>query len=112
MKMFEHFLTVGLFDKESEKQEIETQTAKDLITDILIKRFNIYNFTLVDVCGVYKMQRTNAIIKEPSIRVEIATELDSEITKEIIYKIIKDFKRQLNQESIMYKMIESEIDFI
>ena len=88
MKMYEHFLTVGLFDKDSERQEIKTETAKDLISEILINDFNIYAFTMIDAVGVYKMNSTGAIVKEPSIRIEIAAETD--LTREIVYKIIID----------------------
>ncbi len=41
MKMYEHFLTVGLFDKDSEKQEISTNIAKDRIAEALINKFNV-----------------------------------------------------------------------
>jgi len=109
MKMFEHFLTVGLFDKDSEKQEVETETAKDFIAETLIDKFGVYAFTMIDCSGVYKMQSTGAIVKEPSIRIEIAAEAD--LTRETVYRIIKELKEGLNQESIMYKMVESEIDF-
>lgn len=109
MKMFEHFLTVGLFDKDSEKQEVATETAKDFIAETLIDKFGVFAFTMIDCSGVYKMQSTGAIVKEPSIRIEIAAEAD--LTRETVYRIIKELKEGLNQESIMYKMVESEIDF-
>lgn len=110
MKMYEHFLTVGLFDKDSERQEIETETARNLISEILINNFNIYAFTMINAVGVYKMNSTGAIVKEPSIRIEIAAEAD--LTRETVYKIIKVLKIKLNQESIIYKIVESEINFI
>lgn len=72
MKMYEHFLTVGLFDKDTEKQEITTGAAKDYISETLINKFNVFAFTMIDCAGVYKMQSTGAIVKEPSVRVEIA----------------------------------------
>ncbi len=109
MKMYEHFLTVGLFDKDSEKQETATETAKDFIAETLIEKYGVYAFTMIDCSGVYKMQSTGAIVKEPSIRIEIAAEAD--LTRETVYRIIKELKEGLNQESIMYKMVESEIDF-
>lgn len=110
MKMYEHFLTIGLFDKNTEKQEIKTGIAKDLIAEVLIKKFNVYAFTMLECSGVYKMQSTGAIVREPSIRIEIAAEAD--LTMEMIYKIIKQLKMCLNQESIMYRMVEAEINFI
>ena len=74
MKMFEHVLTVGLFDKNSERQEILTETAKDFIAETLINKYNVFAFTMIDCNGVYKMQTTGAIVREPSIRIEIAAE--------------------------------------
>lgn len=109
MKMYEHFLTVGLFDRNTEKQEITTGAAKDYIAETLIEKFGVYAFTMIDCSGVYKMQSTGAIVREPSIRIEIAGEAD--LTRELVYKIIKELKAGLNQESIMYKMTVSEIDF-
>lgn len=109
MTMYEHFLTIGLFDKDSEKQEITTESAKDFISETLIEKFDVFAFTMIDCHGVYKMQSTSAIVKEPSIRIEIAAE--AELTKWAVYRIIKELKRGLNQESVMYKMVESEIDF-
>lgn len=109
MKMYEHFLTVGLFDKDSEKQETTTEAAKDFIAETLIDKFGVFAFTMIDCNGVYKMQSTSAIVKEPSIRIEIAAEAD--LTRETVYRIIKALKDGLNQESIMYKMVESEIEF-
>jgi len=100
--MYEHFLTIGLFDKESEKQELTTETAKNIVADTLINGFEVYAFTMIDCFGVYKMVSSGRIVKEPSIRVEIAT----------VLRIIQSLKTNLNQETIMYKMTESEIDFV
>ncbi len=111
MKMNEHFLTVGLLDKISEKQEITTETAKEFISNTLINKFGVYAFTMIDCTGVYKMQSSGAIVKEPSIRIEIAAEA-ADLTRETVYRIIKSLKDGLNQESIMYKMTESDIDFV
>lgn len=108
MKMQEHFLTVGLFDKDTERQEVSTGAAKDYIANTLIEKFNVFAFTMIDCAGVYKMQSTGAIVREPSIRIEIA---GADLTRELVYKIIKELKAGLNQESIMYKMTVSEIDF-
>lgn len=108
MKMYEHILTIGLYDKDTKVQEIEAETAKNIISDELINHFNIYAFTMMNAYDVYKMN-DGAIVIEPSIRLEIA---DNDLTKETIYRIIKRLKTELNQESIMYKMVVSDIDFI
>lgn len=51
MKMYEHFLTVGLFDKDTEHQEIGTDKAKDFIAETLINDFDIYAFTMIDAAA-------------------------------------------------------------
>lgn len=106
--MIKNILTIGLFDKNTEKQEIETNHAKNIIANILINDFDIFAFTMMDCNGVYKMASTNNIVCEPSIRVEIAT--DNEITPEID-GIIEALKTALNQESIMHEHATAEIYF-
>ena len=105
MKTFEYKLTIGLFDKDTKKQEIETESAKKLITKILIDKFNITAFTLI-----YQMSLDGSIIDEPSIRLEIST---MEAIAERDYRnIIAELKKGLNQETIMIKVSASDIDFI
>lgn len=109
-EMHEYILTVGLFDKETEKQEIETEAAKNIIADTLISKFEIFAFTMIDCTGVYKMSSTGRIVREPSIRIEIVTDADIEST---IHKIIAVLKspEALNQESIMVKHSTENIAF-
>lgn len=95
-EMHEYILTVGLFDKETEKQEIETEAAKNIIADTLINKFDIFAFTLIDCAGVYKMSSTSRIVREPSIRIEIVTDTDIEST---IHKIIAVLKSPRSIES-------------
>ena len=108
--MYEYFLTVGLNDKDSLKQEIPTDAAKNTIAEILINDFEIFAFTMIDCEGVYKMESNGKIIREKSVRIEIAA--DENLTKETVLKIIGKLKTALNQESIMMKMCKSNIDFI
>lgn len=109
-EMHEYNLTVGLFDKDTEKQEISTDAAKRIISEILLNKFNIYAFTMIDCYGVYKMESTGRIVREPSIRIEIATD---EAMTESIEKIIDIIKSPecLNQESIMMKHSIEKISF-
>lgn len=109
MKMYENHLTVGLFDRRTKKQEISTTKAKELISNVLINHYGIYAFTMIECYGVYKMQDTGEIVKEPSIRIEIASEHPIKEIKEII-RVLKH-KRILNQESIMHKQMINEINF-
>lgn len=109
-EMHEYNLTIGLFDKDTEKQEISTEAAKRIISEILLNKFDIFAFTMIDCSGVYKMNSTGRIVREPSIRIEIAT--DEEIT-ETIEKIIDTIKspEYLNQESVMMKHSIEKISF-
>lgn len=101
-------LTIGLFDKDTESQKIGTESAKSIIADILLNRHSIFAFTMIDCNGYYKMQSTGNIVNEPSIRVEIAT--DSMI--ESLHDMVVDIKTELNQESVMVDITESDISFI
>ena len=107
-EMTEYALTVGLFDKDSEKQEIYSDVAKDIISRILIDDFQIFAYTMIDCYGVYRMQSTGRIVREPSIRIEIVTDSDE---SEKMKSIIERLKRQLNQESIMFKTTRANIEF-
>lgn len=100
-------LTIGLNDKNTERQEIETGAAKNIIANILLNQFNIFAFTMFECSGVYKMESTGNIICENSIRVEIAT--DDELTE--ADAIITELKKELNQESIMMEKETKEIFF-
>lgn len=99
-------LTIGLNDKNTEKQELETAMAKNIIAGILLNDFEIYAFTMIECEGVYKMESTGNIVFEKSIRVEIAS--DNKID---CIPIISSLKAALNQECIMLEKSESDIDF-
>lgn len=104
--MYKNQLTIGLFDKDTEKQEVNTPEAKNLIAEILIGKFGIFAFTMIECSGVYKMASTGRIVFEPSIRVEIAT--DDELAAD---DIIDELKAALNQESIMHEVSKEHIYF-
>lgn len=91
-------LTIGLFDKETEKQEINTSKAKSMIADTLLNRFHVFAFTMMNAEGVYKMNSTGNIIREPSIRIEIVTDESGDLD---MLDMVEFLKVQFNQESIM-----------
>lgn len=107
--MFEYQLTIGLFDQDTAAQEIATSTAKTIIADLLLNRFNIYAFTMIECSGVYKMD-DGRIVFEPSIRLEIAADNDLD---EVLNSFIEAIKSSayLNQECIMIKKSTSDINF-
>ena len=106
--MHKTVFTVGLNDKEEERQLISTETAKDIISEILIGDFKIFAFTMWECLGVYRMTSTGNIVKENSLRIEIATDKKLKATK----KIIKSLKENLNQETIMVNKTVEKINFI
>ena len=105
--MFKTVLTVGLNDKNTEKQEVSTQDAKIIIADTLINKYGVYAFTMLECTGVYKMDSTGNIIQETSFRIEIATDDAFNYSN-----IVNALKFALNQESIMVETCKADIDFI
>ena len=105
--MTQTLLTVGLFDKDTCKQEISTPDARAMLDEILLQRYGLYAYTMLDCYGCYTM-RAGQIVHEPSIRIEIVTE--SAIDN--LAGMILDIKKALNQESIMVETAQKQIAFI
>lgn len=105
--MIKTILTIGLNDKDTERQVFTTDEAKNTIANILLNQYNIFAFTMFECSGVYKMESSGNIVFENSIRVEIAT--DDELTA--ANAIIATLKTELNQESIMMEKETKEIFF-
>lgn len=105
--MHKTVFTIGLNDKDTERQKIESSEAKKIIANVLLNDFQIFAFTMMECAGVYKMELTGNIVFENSIRVEIAT--DEELTA--ADDIIESLKIKLNQESIMMEKGKAEILF-
>ena len=101
-------LTVGLNDKDAEKQLISRAEAHDLIAEILISEFSVYAFTALDCAGVYRMESTGHIIREQSIRVEMVTDGAIENLADIVSRL----KAVLNQETIMVETGAANVDFL
>lgn len=107
--MYEYQLTIGLFDKDTAAQEVAASAAKNMIADLLLNRFGIYAFTMIECSGVYKMA-DGRIVSEPSLRLEIAADDCIDQKVDAFIAIIKDADH-LNQESIMIKRSISDINF-
>lgn len=107
--MFDYQLTIGLYDRETATQKISSAAAKTMISDLLLNRFGIYAFTMIDCSGCYKMD-DGRIVQEPSIRIEIASDDDIISTVRDFIATAKDAEH-LNQESIMMKVTKSAITF-
>ena len=108
--MTKHIFTVGLNDKDCEIQIISNDMGVEIISDIMINQHGVYAFTMNECKGVYKMDSTNHIVRESSIRIEIVDDSDSDID---YIGIACDMKMALNQESIMYEVVNNvNVDFI
>ena len=105
--MQKNILTIGLNDKDTQNQIINTPEAKQIISETLINKYGVFAFTMIECAGVYKMNSTGDIIQESSLRIEIATD---EPMQEID-SIIDELKTVLNQESIMHEVSEATIYF-
>ena len=99
-------MTIGLFDKDTEQQEISTAAANEIIAQTLINEYHIFAFTTWECAGVYKMDSTGNIIREPSIRVEIASDIRPGAMDILIDEITTTLKNKLNQESIMVELTD------
>ena len=104
-------LTIGLFDKDTEQQEISTAAANEIIAQTLINEYHIFAFTAWECAGVYKMDSTGNIIREPSIRIEIASDINTGAMNILIDEITTTLKIKLNQESIMVEITDTDITF-
>ena len=102
---FEYQLTMGLNDQYTKKQEIETAAAKNLLAKILLQKYGLYAFTMIDCSGVYT-HNDGTVVFENSIRIEIVT--DEKIN---IFGIVRTLKRVFNQESIMVKQSREAVTF-
>lgn len=105
-KMYCYKLTVGLNDQHTKKQEIATDAAENMIADLLLKKFDIFAFTMIAAEGVYTHEN-GEIVREKSIRIEIAS--DKKI--KTMPAIISALKESLNQESIMMETGKEKISF-
>ena len=104
MTVTEHIITVGLFDKDSKRQEINTLDAYKVVTNLFVAAGLCA--TILEAQGVYCHDNGEVVI-EPSLRIECAN-----ATFEQVEPVIFQIKVALNQESIMYKLVESNISFI
>lgn len=103
--MIKHILTIGLFDKETHKQEIEkTEAIKTVIETIFNHGFCATVFS-EGIYGIYTHEDGSRVI-EPSLRVEIA-----DIESDKILPLIHELGNAFNQESIMWETQNHPIAF-
>ena len=96
--MIKYILSIGLNDKNTKKQEIETKTAWNKIIGILQDNY-IEGATVYEAKGIYKLESEN------TARVEIL-DFEGDSYNKII-GAIKDLKIELNQECIALETVET-----
>ena len=92
-------LFVGLFDKDTKTQKIDTVAACNLIQNIILSN-GLDGATISNATGIYKHDDGQIII-EPSVRIELLF-----ATEKQIKNICEAIKTALNQESVV---LESQI---
>lgn len=105
MIMIKYNIYIGLNDKDSKKQEISIERAREEVIKILNNN-NINGLTMYVVDGVFKHEN-GEVVHEKSLKVELL-----EVREDEIIKSINELKEALNQESILLEKEEKEIDFI
>lgn len=104
--MYKYNIYVGMFDKDTKKQELSTQDFLNTVRKIMRLK-DIKNYTIIKAKGHYQHEDGSTIC-EPSIIVEI---IESENWTNYMY--INDLKNMLcdslNQESVLITKQEVEI---
>lgn len=103
--MIKYNIYLGLNDKDTLKQKIDTTKAKKEVYNILLKN-NIKAYTIYLVNGVFTNEK-NEITREKTLKIEVL-----DIKKDDILKSIKEFKKVLNQESVLLEEEVKKINFI
>lgn len=103
--MIKYNIYLGLNDKDTLKQKIDTSKARKEVYNILLKN-NIKAYTIYLVNGVFTNER-NEITKEKTLKIELL-----DIKKDDVFKSIKEFKKVLNQESILLEEEVKKVNFI
>ena len=101
--MVKHTLYVGLNDKDTKTQKIDTLEAYKIVSNLLVA--TVGGGTIYQAQGIYKHDNGDIVI-ENTLRIEIIEASE----KEIDY-IIKTLKTILNQEAIILQTenIESKL---
>ena len=91
--MLKFTLYVGLNDKDTKTQKINTIEAFKIVNNILLQYTE--GATIFEASGIYK-HNDNEIVIEKTLRIELI-----DITEQAITEITKQLKLILNQESIL-----------
>lgn len=102
--MEKYTLYVGLNDKDSKVQEIQTLEAYKVIQKILYNN-NVEGATIFEAVGIYKHE-DKTFVTENTLRIELMF-----IDKQTVKAIVDSIKMLLNQESVavQYEIVNSEL---
>jgi len=99
-----YILNVGLNDKDTKLQKIDSIEAYKIVENTLLNN-GLSGYTIYQGKGLYKHD-TGEITQENTLIIEILF-----TSNEIVDKIIKILKQVLNQESIMKQVQDITISF-
>lgn len=96
--MTKYTIYMGLFDKDSKRQEYDTITAYKMVQQRATQLFD--GATISEAKGIYKHDNGEVVV-EPTIRIELLfTDLDT------VKKFCNELKGMFNQESIVLQVEE------
>lgn len=104
MKEKKYILNVGLNDKDTKLQKIDSIEAYKIVENTLLNN-GLSGYTIYQGKGLYKHE-TGEITQENTLIIEMIFTTD-----EIVNKIIKILKQVLNQESILKQVQDISISF-
>lgn len=104
MKEKKYILNVGLNDKDTKLQKIDSIEAYKIVENTLLNN-GLDGYTIYQGKGLYKHDN-GTITQENTLIIEMIFTTD-----DIVNKIIKILKQVLNQESIMKQVQEINISF-
>lgn len=93
-------LIIGLNDKNTKKQELDTISCYKIVNNLLLQYVN--GATIYQAQGIYKHENSQVVI-ENSLKIDII-----DASRDIIEKIASQIKTLLNQESVV--IIENTIN--
>lgn len=104
---YNYTFSIGLFDKDTKKQEIPTAKAKKIIQKLTVKFLWFWTISNKNI-GVYTHQNWE-IVTEPSYEVNFKTQNPD---RKAILEYVLNLKSKLNQESILVSYTKENVNFL
>lgn len=96
-------LYIGLFDKDTKKQEVDTKQAFNIVNNILLQYTEGATIYMGD--GIYKHIDKTTVIEKNIIVILY------DVTRETLNKILKEVKTALNQEAVLVEKTQVVASF-